>query len=106
MSDLALKRGHGSGSELQNTGPTASGRKHHNLTIFMRRRDPGPGHRASPYKPGSAGQVINDQSPVRRTSSAGLVFYKLVFCKTVPISQRAATLHPAPPPLVIDSTSA
>jgi hypothetical protein len=40
----------------------------------MRGRDPGLDHRASPYKPGSAGQVIDDESPVDASSMAGLAF--------------------------------
>lgn len=40
----------------------------------MRRRGPGPDPRASPYKPGPAGQFIEDQSPVRLKARRGSFF--------------------------------
>lgn len=58
--DLALMRGRGSVSELQYSA-TLFEPTHHNLIIFVRGRDPGPDHRASPHEPGSAGQVIDDE---------------------------------------------
>ncbi len=78
-------RGHGSASDLQHFGRTIPRRKHHNLIVFMRRRDPGPDPRALPHKPGSAGQVINDKSPVWRKVPAGLVS-----CEAAPTSMRTA----------------
>ena len=38
----------------------------------MRGRDPGADHRASPHEPGSAGQVIDDNSPARAIGRTGL----------------------------------
>jgi len=44
----------------------------------MRGRDPDPDRRASPHKSGSAGQVINDKSPVRGKALDGALTIKLL----------------------------